>query len=38
LQDAMEWLVSYFSPEEIFEESELADWALNNGYVLEDEQ
>ena len=32
----VEWVASEFAPGEVFDEAELAYWAENNGYVLEE--
>ena len=30
-----EWVAIYFQPADIFETSELEDWALSNGFIKE---
>jgi hypothetical protein len=39
LEAAMDWIAKEFSPEDVFDEGKLSDWALNNGFkrISEDE-
>jgi hypothetical protein len=37
LEKAIEWIKGKYSPEDVFDESQLATWATENGYVLEEE-
>lgn len=32
LDEAIEWIKKNLSPEDVFNEKELAEWAKNNGY------
>ncbi len=36
LEDAIAWIKKNMSPEDVFPESELAEWADENGYVKEE--
>lgn len=33
LEDAIEWIKNNMTPEDVFNVSELADWAESNGYI-----
>ena len=35
LGDAIEWITGQFNPEDIFDEKQLEEWALDNGFVKE---
>lgn len=35
LEEAVEWIQYYLSPEEVFDKSDLEEWAENNGFVKE---
>lgn len=37
LADSVAWIRDHLSPEDVFNDAELEAWALDNGYVLEDE-
>jgi hypothetical protein len=37
LEDAIEWIKSNMTPEDVFDSSELSDWAESNGYVKDDD-
>jgi hypothetical protein len=37
-EKVIDWVAGEFSPEEVFSDTNLARWANNNGYVLEEEQ
>lgn len=37
LEDAIDWISHNLSPEEVFEEAELENWARQNGFVEEGE-
>jgi len=36
LEEAMEWIASNLAPNDVFDESDLRDWAEENGYVQEE--
>lgn len=36
LEYATDWIGAHLSPEEVFDRGTLEDWALNNGYKLEE--
>lgn len=38
LEDAIEWIKNNMTPEDVFNSSELSDWALSNGFVRESEE
>lgn len=38
LEYTVDWIKANLSPEEVFDESDLAEWAVNNGYKLEDDE
>lgn len=35
LEDAVEWIKNNLSPEEVFSEDDLIQWALENGFTKE---
>lgn len=35
LEDAVEWIKNNLSPEEVFNEDELTQWALETGFIKE---
>ena len=35
LDKAIEWIADHLMPSEVFDASELEDWALDNGFVKE---
>ena len=37
LEDAVEWISVNLHPEDVFDEGTLDEWALDNGYVLEED-
>lgn len=37
LDTAISWISKNLNPQEVFDENELAEWATNNGYKLQDE-
>ena len=37
LEDAIDWVSSRLTPEDVFHVSDLEEWALDNGYVLEEQ-
>ena len=37
LDNAVEWISKNLKPEDVFTDSELEDWALDNGYVAKEE-
>lgn len=37
LEDAIEWIKSNMTPEDVFEASELSDWATSNGFVKDED-
>jgi len=36
LEEAMNWIIDHMSPEEVFSELQLKEWAESAGYVLDD--
>ena len=36
LDDAIDWISSNMSPDEVFSEKDLGEWATENGFVPED--
>jgi hypothetical protein len=37
LESATEWIQNEFSPDELFSEAELEEWAKDNGFIHESE-
>lgn len=37
LEDAIEWIKSNMTPEDVFNASELSDWAESNGFVKDED-